>query len=310
MIGDIEREAHQDTRSEADELHAAGCVVAGLDGSECSELAAAWAATEADRRGLGLLLAYALPLPDPAFVPAAAIASDEHRHSEARELLEREAEALRKRFPGLAIDTLIREESPADFLGALSKAAALLVTGSRGHGGFAGMLVGSVSRKLAAHASCPLVVVRGEPSSDVRDEVVLGIGPKPSPAALRFAFQAAREYGATLSVARAWWVAGVYGGLAVPAGMYVNQHDTFRASAQAGAEESVRPFIAEFPDVKVRVAAPEGNTVPALVDAARGARLLVVGAHHHRGPLSVGAGYVVEGVIAHGTTPVAVVPIH
>ncbi len=61
--------------------------------------------------------------------------------------------------------------------------------------------------------------------------------------------------------------------------------------------------------MKVQLVAADGNTVPALVNAANGARLLVVGAHRHRGPLAVGAGYVVDGVLARSSVPVAVIPI-
>jgi hypothetical protein len=52
-----------------------------------------------------------------------------------------------------------------------------------------------------------------------------------------------------------------------------------------------------------------GDTVPALINEATGARLLVVGARRARGPLSVGAGYVVQGLPSHSLTPVAAVPI-
>ena len=56
--------------------------------------------------------------------------------------------------------TSIEEGNPAKVLIERSKEADLLVVGSRGHGGFAGMLLGSVSQHLVAHADCPLVVVR------------------------------------------------------------------------------------------------------------------------------------------------------
>lgn len=91
--------------------------------------------------------------------------------------------------------------------------------------------------------------------------------------------------------------------------MSVDHYDMFRTSALAGAAEAVKALHAEHRAVEVELAAPQGNTVPALVDAADGARLLVVGAHRRRGPLAVGAGYVVDGVLAHSATPVAVVPV-
>ena len=60
-------------------------------------------------------------------------------------------------------------------------------------------------------------------------------------------------------------------------------------------------------EVETRVV--RGNAVPALIDAARGSRLLIVGAHRRRAPLAVGAAYVVQGLLSHAETPIAVVPI-
>lgn len=74
------------------------------------------------------------------------------------------------------------------------------------------------------------------------------------------------------------------------------------------AQTALKPLRDEFPDVNVHLDAAEGNAVELLLGAASRARLLVVGAHRHRGPLAVGAGYVVDGVIAHSPVPVAVIP--
>jgi nucleotide-binding universal stress UspA family protein len=71
----------------------------------------------------------------------------------------------------------------------------------------------------------------------------------------------------------------------------------------------VKALREEFPDVEVKISAHDANTVPALIAAALdGALLVVVGGHRRRGPLSAGAGYVVDNLIAHCPTPVAVVP--
>ena len=137
----------------------------------------------------------------------------------------------------------------------------------------------------------------------------LGVGPKPSQAAARFAFDAAAEYGASLTVVRAWWPTAVFSSFTAPGSMYVDNVDLFRSSALSEADAATVALRAEYPDVEARVVAAEGNTVPALVEAARGTRLLVVGAHRHRGPLSAGPGYVVEGALAHSAPPVAVVPV-
>lgn len=286
-----------------------GFVAVGVDGSENARTAATWAAAEASRLGLSMIVANALYLTFSAHLAVPPEPYDESWREQSRTMIAQERERLGALFPGLSIHTA-SFEGPADqCLEALSEEAALLVTGTRGHGGFSGMLVGSLSRKLAAHAHCPLVVVRTEPPADPRNEIVLGVGPKPSPASVRYAFEAAEGHGARLTVARAWWPTAVYGGFAAPGGMSVDHYDMFRTSALAGAAEAVKALHAEHRAVEVELAAPQGNTVPALVDAADGARLLVVGAHRRRGPLAVGAGYVVDGVLAHSATPVAVVPV-
>jgi nucleotide-binding universal stress UspA family protein len=169
------------------------------------------------------------------------------------------------------------------------------------------MLLGSVSRKLAVHAHCPLVVVRGEPGETVLDEVVLGITPDQSTKVLRFAFAAASTYGATLHAVRAWAPVTIYTG---PTGGYAEDLTARKAEESKDVEQLLAPLRTAFPEVKVEVSIERGNPVPLLIEAGRAARLVVVGAHRHRGPLAVGAGYVVDGLLAHSPTPVAVVPVH
>jgi nucleotide-binding universal stress UspA family protein len=285
-------------------------VVVGVDGSQSAYHAALWAAGEAERRATSLTLVHSIHIPDAAggSTPLDQIEIAERRRAEGRELLDRAAAALRGRRPELMLDLTITDLDPADLLANLSRDAAVLVTGTRGRGGFTGMLLGSVARKLAAHSRCPLVVVREAPPEDGTGEVVLGVGRKHSPAAARFAFEAARLHGAPLTAVQAWWPHAIYSSVTGPGSMFIGAIETLCEDALAAAAAAIEPLTGEFPDVKVRAGAVEGNTVPALIDAARGARLIVVAGHRQRGPLASGAGYVVEGLLAHSPTPVAVVP--
>jgi len=61
------------------------------------------------------------------------------------------------------VETLIATGTAADVLVGLSKTAQLVVVGTRGHGGFAGLLLGSVSQQCAHHAACPVVIVHPRP---------------------------------------------------------------------------------------------------------------------------------------------------
>ena len=290
------------------EKHDPRPVVVGVDGSENSGHAAIWAAEEAERRGTTLTVVHALHLPDPAVAPIEPTGYAQRRHAEGTVLLDKAGTALRARFPELTPGVELSDLDPAHALVELSRTAALLVTGTRGHGGFAGMLLGSVSRKLAAHGHCPLVVVQAEQVPDAADGVVLGVGSDPGRAAARFAFEAARRRGATLTVVHAWWPNAMATGMAGGGAMYAGSPAADRGDASTDAEAAVKSLRDEYPDVTVRIDVAEGNAVTVLLDAARHAQLLVVGEHRRRGPFWVGPGYVVEGVLARGAAPVAVVP--
>jgi Universal stress protein family len=107
------------------------------------------------------------------------------------------------RYPNLTITTEISELGAAEALVALSREAELVVTGTRGYGGFTGMLLGSVSHKTAVHAPCPVIVVHEEVSESGSNEIVLGVEPDQDPAPIRFAFATAAQFGATVAAVRA-----------------------------------------------------------------------------------------------------------
>jgi len=279
-------------------------LLVGVDASDNAMRAVEWAAAEAAARNAPLTLVHAISVQGVASFDAGRFVGP--AREEGHSLLRRIIERVRTRNPDLDLRAEVTDMSPAHALTELSREAALIVTGTRGHGGFAGMLVGSVSRKLAAHAHCPLAVVRGDLPTETLDEVVLGVEPGQAAAPIRYAFDAAARYGALLHAVRVWHPHAIYSSVA---GGYCEDLDQTRADEIGAMEDLLAPLAAEHPDVKVEASAGRGNTVPVLIEAARGTRLLVVGAHRHRGPLAVGAGYVVDGLLAHATTPIAVVPI-
>ena len=283
-------------------------ILVGVDGSETAAYAAAWAAEEAVRRGAALTLVHALHLPEASSAILGPMNHAEQRRAEGRKLLDEHAATVRDTHPGLRVETELSDLSPARTLTTLGTSAGLIVTGSRGRGGFTGMLLGSVTRKLAVHTPCPLVVVPTAPAQDAANRIVLGVGHKHSATAARYAFDTARREGAALDVVRAYFANVLYTGMAGVGTMYEGHPESDKLYALAEAKAAIEPIAAEYPDVTVNIAALEGNAVPALIDAARGGHLLVVAAHRRRSPLPVGAGYAVDGVLAHSPVPVAVIP--
>ena len=139
-------------------------IVVGVDGSDSSRKALRWAYDEAAHHGASITAVSAwhppaLPMTPPyGSVPPEGYVTQPKQ--DALDLLERFVNDLDVREPAVDVRTAVEEGNPAQVLIELSKEADLVVVGSRGHGGFKGMLLGSVSQHLVAHAECPVVVVR------------------------------------------------------------------------------------------------------------------------------------------------------
>jgi nucleotide-binding universal stress UspA family protein len=84
----------------------------------------------------------------------------------AQELVERIVSEERGDDPGVEVRALVVEDDPANALLEAAKGADLLVVGSRGRGGFKGLLLGSVGHQLAQHAPCPVVIHRRAADAD------------------------------------------------------------------------------------------------------------------------------------------------
>ena len=135
-------------------------IVVGVDGSEHGNHALDWAIKEASLRQACLRLVAAWHIPvtvysGPGYVPTVSRESFEELAREtADDAVKRAGDA------GIEAESVVREGQAAEVLVEEAASADMLVVGSRGHGGFAGLLLGSVSAQCAHHALCPLVVVR------------------------------------------------------------------------------------------------------------------------------------------------------
>ncbi len=139
-------------------------IVVGVDGSALSVAALRWALDEASLRHVGVhvVLAWAMP-PVMGMAPVLSPSEvDFHAAAEAQlDAILSEQDVTAEGRPGDSpLTREVVERSPArGLLAAADAGASLLVVGSRGHGGFAGLLLGSVSQQCVAHAHCPVVVV-------------------------------------------------------------------------------------------------------------------------------------------------------
>jgi nucleotide-binding universal stress UspA family protein len=138
-------------------------IVVGVDGSESSKEALRWALAEARMRGSRVLAVHAWSLPAVAayaYMPSEAFDLELLRTS-AEERLEAIVAETRDAGAGVEVEQLAVNGLPSKILVEAAEDAEMLVVGSRGHGGFTGLLLGSVSQQCAHHAQCPVVIVRG-----------------------------------------------------------------------------------------------------------------------------------------------------
>lgn len=170
----------------------AGLVVIGVDGSASSLAAVEVAAPEARWRGAGLLVVHVfvwpaihVPLgPSPLGPPGGGL------RNVVEHLVAGAVARARVAEPGVEVTNAVVTGGPLTVLEGQSRAAELVVVGSRGMGGFVALLVGSTAVHLAAHGACPALVVRE--GGDASGPVVLGVdGSAAGEQAVDFAFAAA-----------------------------------------------------------------------------------------------------------------------
>ncbi|MGQ4615973.1 universal stress protein [Nocardia sp. R7R-8] len=142
-----------------DTTHASGPVVVGVDGSPVGEAAIAAAFTEAAERGAELVAVHVWSDWDSGRFAGHTTLSELELDNVQRAILAERLAGWQEKFPEVHVAKKVEVSAPAPHLLSWSKVARLLVVGSRGRGGFAGMLLGSTTNALVQHASCPVMVV-------------------------------------------------------------------------------------------------------------------------------------------------------
>ena len=273
-------------------------VVAGTDGSEESLRAVEWAAREAMLRGAALrIVSVAEFLPrmnerhEATSVDTVTDVLRENRDSALAVAAQRAAAAA----PELIIGTDALHGPIAQAVADSGSGAGLLVVGSRGIGGFAAMILGSVSRFVATHATCPVAVVRGD-SAEPRGQVGVGIrNPQTCNDTLAFAFEEAALRKAGLTV------------------VYPRHGD---ASAGDGAADGTEAALAsvlaswrdKYPGVQVTEDITDDHPGRVLSDLSAHADLVVIGRRPVNGGGGHGPGRVTHALLAHAQGPVVTVP--
>jgi nucleotide-binding universal stress UspA family protein len=139
-------------------------IVVGVDGSECARDALTRTATEVALRGARLRVVCAWEVSPAVYAGGFAPGVDQGTLDGLRENAEavvREAVAEVERLqPSVPCEGEVREGQPAEILLDAARDASLIVVGNRGRGGFASLLLGSVSQQVVHHAPCPVLVVR------------------------------------------------------------------------------------------------------------------------------------------------------
>jgi nucleotide-binding universal stress UspA family protein len=282
-------------------------IVAATDGSEESLRAVDWAAREAVLRGAPLRIVSAAEL-----LPRMVSSEGHAEYQTVSDVLRKDSDVAlttaaaraAKAAPDLLIDTDHLPGAPAEAVTESGSGALMLVVGSRGIGAFHAMILGSVSRYAATHASSPVVVVREEVVAAHR-QVGIGISSvEGNAAALTFAFEEAALRKASLIAIHAWHTpqpeVSRAGSEARPPGQ-----DFLQAEATRQLEDLLADWHGKYPDVPVSHDVMHGHPGRILAGLSARTDLLVLGRHAaHHGP-----GGVTHAVLNHAHGTIATVPL-
>jgi nucleotide-binding universal stress UspA family protein len=292
----------------------AGRILAGVDGSQGSRRALGWAVAAAAARGAVLQPVIVWPSPyDYGELPYFPVDED-HLAGEASKRLEQALAEVAGGDSAIAADPLVARGDPARVLCERSAGADLLVVGSRGHGGLAGLLLGSVATKCAHHSRCPLVIVRdGGADRDyglVRRILVGDDGSQGAREALAWAVDEAVRRGASVQAVEVW--RDPYGGdmsLEFDMEYFREDREVLLERAQNRLAATVAEAAARHPGLEVVPVLLQGDD-PAriLCERSADADLLVLGSRGHGGFARLLLGSVATKCAQHSKCPVAIIP--
>ena len=285
-------------------------LVVGVDGSEESLDALKWAIARAARTNatLRVVCSYAIASYRAAALDGGlAVLNDNSLRLGAERVVEEAAAAAAA--SGVSVFTQVEVGDPASVLVELSESADMVVIGSRGRGGLADRLLGSVSSSVPAHSKCPVVVVpphrSGKPFVPVERIVVGTDGSETASSALKKAVDEAVVWDAELTVVAAVPIAtsgGMMGWVPPPMDRQALISEINESMGQA-IEAAV-----ECRDVEVAQHALDGSLAALLTEFSTAVDLVVVGTRGGGGFAGMFLGSTSQTVLAHSTCPVMTVP--
>ena len=285
-------------------------IVVGTDLAPAALAAAEWGAERAELLGAPLTLvmvAPGLPIPTRTSVYKAMHSPDylvEVRERVSRRLDE-EAERVRQKFPGVAVDTFVSEGDAAGVLVELSRTALVTVIGTHGKPDLVEAFLGSTAEGVIMNAYGTVVAVPPD-AYDRAAPVVAGVdNAAAEDPVLRAAHTEANVMKRPLVILHAWQEMV----FATPFDMPVMLSDPLSIDGELRSliEESLERYRGEFPDVQAELEVVQGYPREALVDRSRTASALVVGARGKGGFLGLLLGSTSRHVVRHSHCPVIVV---
>jgi nucleotide-binding universal stress UspA family protein len=278
-------------------------VVVGVDCSAESLQAVAVAAEEARRRDVPLRIVHARARPGAHF---AGDDLDNLAGGRFTAVLRRGASVAAQVCSGLQVHTDLVDGRHTAVLLAEAQSAELLVVGHRGLGSLTGLLTGAVGLQLAGRTACPLLIVRGEACS--AGQVVVGVDDASrSRALLEAAFEQAQRAGRPLKVVH---IREIPRPELFRCAVFGHDLDAEERYEWGEMRTAVDAIAARHPDVPVSVELIWGRPVAALMGAAEGASMLVIGARGAGGFRGMVLGSVAMAATQHSPCPVVVVPSH
>lgn len=286
-------------------------ILVGVDGSTESLAATAWATDRAKRTGarLVILCTYALASYSAAALDGGYTVIDDGVLQRGAQQVVDEAVALAKERGATQVTGTVEPGDPAAILVEMSREVDMIVVGSRGRGGFADRLLGTVSSALPAHSKCPVVVVprhtSGKKFTPV-ERIVVGVdGSEVASAALLKAVDEAEHWGARLTAVSA--VPLATGGTLMSWLPTAVDRSALLKDVREGLSKAVEQAVGDR-DIEVARHALDDSPASLLVEFSTAVDLVVVGTRGRGGFAGVLLGSTSQTVLHHSTCPVMVVP--